>query len=214
MRRVDQRLKITLGAGLLVGGVAIAVTLSGSPVTIARVNTMAHTTFATSRQRTEACQSHEVLPRDTSAVRLRIYTFLGPRTTVALLAHGRVIAHGERGSGWTGHVVTIPVNPLPTERSGVDLCFALFLNGDETAKLSGEPTPQTSVAQSESGLPGRLRVEFLRSGRSSWWSLAGAVARHMGLGHAASGTWCVLVVALLMCVVLLLCSCAILTGLG
>jgi hypothetical protein len=215
MRRVDQRLKITLGAGLLVGAAAIGVTLSGSPLTLARANTTVHGTFETTRQQTEACQSNEVLPRETTAVRLRIFAFLGPRMTVALLSHGRVIAHGERGTGWTSNVVTIPVNPLPTERSGVELCFALFLNGDETVSLEGERTSQALAAQSESGpLPGRLRVEFLRPGRSSWWSHAGAVARRMGLGHALSGVWRVLLLALLMGVVLVLCSRAVLTGLG
>jgi hypothetical protein len=215
MRRVDQRLKITLGAGLLVGGAAIGITLSQSPLTLVRASTVTHTTFETTRQRTEACQSNEVLPRETSAVRLRIYAFLGPRVAVALLSHGRVIADGERGSGWTSNVVTIPVNPLPTERSGLDLCFALLLNGDETASLVGERTPPALAAHSQSGvLRGRLRVEFLRPGRSSWWSLAGAIVRRIGLGDAGSGTWRVLLLALLMGVVLVLCSRAILTGLG
>jgi hypothetical protein len=37
----------------------------------------------------------------------------------------------------------------------------------------------------------RLRVEYLRPGNSSWWSLASGVAHRIGLGHAPSGTWIV-----------------------
>lgn len=212
---LDLRLKITLSAGLLAGAAAVGVTLSQSPVTVARVSTAAHKTFGPTQQKVEACQEHETLPRDTTAIRLRVFSFLGPRVAISLLSHGRVIAHGERGSGWTSNVVTVPVNPLPTQTSGVRLCFTLFLNGEEFAELTGELTKPALAAHAKTGsLRGRLRVEYLRRGRSSWWSLAPSVARRMGLGHAASGTWSVLLVVALMGGVVILCSRAILTGLG
>ena len=43
-----------------------------------------------------------------------------------------------------------------------------------------------------------FRVEYLRAGHGSWWSRASSVARHMGLGHAASGTWIVFLLIALM----------------
>jgi hypothetical protein len=43
-----------------------------------------------------------------------------------------------------------------------------------------------------------LTIEYLRRGSSSWWSLALAVARRMGLGRAWAGTWIVLLVAIMM----------------
>jgi hypothetical protein len=168
----------------------------------------------TTQRPIDACQSPELLPRETSAIRLRVDAFLGPRVTLAVVAHGRVIAHGERGSGWTGGAVTIPVSPLSTARPGVDLCFALLLNGDETAELVGEPTPAAHAARGTGGaLPGRLRVEYMRLGRS-WWSLTPAVARRMGLGGAVSGAWSVILAVALMGSVALVCSLAILRWLS
>ncbi len=45
-----------------------------------------------------------------------------------------------------------------------------------------------------------LRIEYLRPGPGSWWSLASAVARRMGLGRAPSGTWVALLPLALMSV--------------
>ncbi|HXN37318.1 MAG TPA: DUF2142 domain-containing protein [Solirubrobacteraceae bacterium] len=211
----DGRFKIALLVGLLVGAAAIAMTLSQAPLSIARVNTVEEATIATVRHRAQACQSAEVLPRGTSAIRLPMYAFLGPRVTLAVYSAGRVIADGERGQGWTSGAVTIPVHPLATQRSGVTLCFALWLNGYESVELEGESATGALAAQGPSGpLPGRIRVEYLRPGRSSWWSLAPMVARRMGLGHAAGGTWSVLLVAALMGGIVLACARVIVRGLG
>jgi hypothetical protein len=195
----NARLRVAGAIGLLLGLAAIGLTLSQSPIAVARVNTTAQTYLATVTHTTSACQPNELLPRETTAIRLRTWAFFGPRVTVDVLAHGHVIARGERGSGWTGGVVTIPVSRLPTARSGVDLCFTLFLNGDESDELVGEPTTRALAARGPEGsLPGRVRVEYLRPSRSSWWSLAPEVARRMGLGHAGSGTWSVVLVVALM----------------
>jgi hypothetical protein len=199
--------KVALVVGLVIVAVAIGATMTGSPMTVIGTNTTEHSLLASAEKKIKACQSNERLPRDTQAIRLRIYAFLGPRVTVEVVAHGRVITRGQRGSGWTGGVVTIPVKPLSTTRSGVKLCFSLLLNGDETAEFAGEPIKRTPVNVSEAdALPGRVLVEYMRRDRSSWWSLAPEVARRMGLGHAGSGTWSVLLVLGLMGGVVLVCS--------
>jgi hypothetical protein len=205
MTRVRPR--ALLGVGLLLGVASIAVTLTQAPITVARRNTPVGVFVAEAHQKMTICQPGEALPRETSAIRLRTYAFLGPRVTVDLLSQGRVIAHGERGAGWTGGVVTVPVNRLPTTRSGVELCFTLFDNGDEAVQLAGEQTTGALAARGPFGLlAGRVRVEDLRPGRASWWSLAPEVARRMGLGHAAAGTWSVLLVLALMGCLVAVCS--------
>lgn len=196
---VDMRLKIVLAAGLLLGAVAIGITLLQSPIATARLNTAQAIYLGETRQKTRVCQSGEVLPRGVTAIRLRTYAFTGPRVTLEVLEHGRVILHGEHGSGWTGGVVTVPVQRLSTARSGLELCFTLFLNGDESIDFSGEPLTGALAAHDGKGpLQGRVRVEYMRPGRSSWWSMALQVARRMGLGHAPSGTWSVLLIVVLM----------------
>jgi hypothetical protein len=210
----DARLKITLGTGLLVGAIALAVTLSQSPVTVAGVSTVAQANIGSSSTTTSECEPGGTLPSATTGIRLRAFAFLGSRVAVEVLEHGRVITRGGRGSGWTAGAVTVPVRPLARTRLGVELCFALFVNGDETENFVGESTAGALAAHATGDdLSGRVRAEYLRPGRSSWWSLALSVARRMGLGHAWPGTWSVLLVIALMGGVAVLCWRAILRGL-
>jgi hypothetical protein len=206
VRRADARLKLALAASAVAGIAAVCFALSQSPPAVARVNTAAHQSLGTTRQAIDACQPDEVIPAQTSAVRLGIGAFLGPRVTVQALAQEQVIARGERRSGWTGGTVTVPVNALSTARSGVEVCFAAHLNGDETAALAGERTPVALAANGPGGpLRGRVRIEYLRAGATSWWLLAPSVARRMGLGRAWSGTWSAVLVLALMAGVVALC---------
>ena len=193
--------------GLLACLAAVALTLSQSPVTVAMTNTDAQSFIGVSDQQISACQRGEALPKGTTAIRLRSEAFVGPRVVVTVRSGGRLIAHGERGAGWTAGVVTMPVHPLSSTRSGVELCFTFFLNGHETAIFVGEPLAHVQGTRVHTGrLYGRLRVEYLRPSASSWWSLIPQVARRMGLGRAWSGTWVALFVLGLMGSVALLCS--------
>jgi hypothetical protein len=209
------RVKAVVGAASLAIVLALGVVLSGSPLTVAAVNTPDFLSFGEVTHAVSACQSHEFLPSGTSAIRLQLFASTGPPVTVRVLEHGHLIAHGERKSAWTGGAVTVPVHPLSTARSGVSVCFAFTLDGYETIGLKGHPTGGALSAQTHYGsLGGRVRVEDMRPGRSSWLSIAPQVARRMGLGHAASGTWGVLFVLCLMASVSLLSVRAILRELG
>jgi hypothetical protein len=209
------RVKVVVGAAIVAIVVALGVVLSGSPLTVAAVNTPDFLSFREVTQAVSACQSHELLASGTSAIRLQLFASTGPPVTVRVLEHGRVIAHGERKSGWTGGAVTVPVSPLSSARSGVEVCFAFTPDGYETIGLRGDPTGGALSAQTQSGsLGGRVRVEDMHPGRSSWLSIAPEVARRMGLGHAASGTWGVLLVLLIMAGVSLLSVRAVLRELG
>jgi hypothetical protein len=201
------RVTAALAICLIVVAAAVGAVLTQAPITVAAINTSEQAFLGTVHTSSEVCQSHEPLPRDTSAIRLRVFTQIGPRVTVKVLSHGRVLTEGEQRSGWTGGVVTVPVRPLPTSRSDVQLCFTLLLNGNEAASAVGTPSTRTRAPNGHvTVVPERIRVEYLRPGRSSWWALASQVARHMGLGHAGSGTWSVLAVMLAMASVVALCS--------
>jgi hypothetical protein len=197
--------RLAFAVSLVLGAVALAVTLSRAPAGVVRVNNTEGVLLGSLRHDASACQSNEALPRGTSALRLHIFSFVGPRIAVGLFSHGQLIAHGERGSGWTGGSVTVPVDELAAARDRATLCFALYPNGDEEVQLNGQPTVRALAAHGRDGsLPGRITVEDLRPGSSSWWSLIVPVARRMGLGHAASGTWSVLLVVGLMLGVILI----------
>jgi len=56
-------------------------------------------------------------------------------------------------------------------------------------------------------LHGRVRVEYMRPGSSSWWSLAGTVARRMSLGRGWPGGWSVpLALVLMASMAVMLCA--------
>lgn len=193
-----RRVAVALAIGLAATAVAVGVTLTRSPPTVIAMNFAQRQLLGSAAGPLAACQAGETLPRGTSAIRLGLEAFTGPRVTLAVYAGGRVIARGEHGSGWTGNVVTFPIAPARTARTGVTICFAFRIQ-DETLDARGELTKPSLAAHSIGGspLPGRVRVEYLRQGRS-WWSLAPSVARRIGLGHALSGVWNVVLVLVLM----------------
>jgi hypothetical protein len=195
--------RVVVVGGLAALAAALLLTLLGSPLTVAASNTRAYLTFFLTRHSVHLCQAGESVPARTSAMRLSVFALSGPRVVVHAFEHGAAIASGEKASGWTGGVVTVPVKPLRQARAGVTVCIDLHANGDETISLVGELSDRKHAARSDRGVfPGRVQIEYLRPGRSSWLSLAPEVARRMGLGHAGSGTWGVLFVIALMAVVI------------
>lgn len=201
-----RRVATTLGIALVLLAAAIVAVLTQSPVAVSAVNTAQQVPIRTTTDYTRVCQPNEVLPRGTTGVRLRVGAFTGPRVTADLTAGGHVVAQGSQASGWTGGAVTIPVRPRSVTYREVTLCFELFLNRDETAFLIGEPGRVQESSGRAGNVPARVRVEYLHPARSSWWSLAFSVARRMGLSHAPSGTWSVLLVLLVMGSVVVLCT--------
>lgn len=197
------RVPVALCAGLALMVVAVAVTLTRSPPTVAASNSIRlNTTLAKTNQSAHACQREGVLPSGTTGVRLSLFASYGPRITVKILSGGRVLTSGLRGAGWNGRIPTIPLKPVRHSVSDVDLCFTLGSTGG-LVNIDGSETRPGEAAIGGSGqrLNGRMRVEYLRPGNRSWWSLATSVARRIGLGHWAAGTWIVLLEIALMAAV-------------
>lgn len=199
------RTSIVLAAGLVLIAAILAVTLARSPPTLAGTNRVpAESLIGLAERDVGACQTGETLPAGTSAIRLSLVSIIGPRVAVRVLSGGRVVTRGSTGAGWTSSEVTVPVAPLARGVSPVTLCVQLSdLNGEVEFKGAHTSAP---VAVSERGerLHGRLRVEYVRAGHSSWLSLISAIARHVSLGRAASGMWVVFfILALALSVVVL-----------
>jgi hypothetical protein len=192
--------RIALAAGLALTAVAVAIILSHSPEVLTGTNGIApHLTRLTSVPGGgNACQTNETLAADSSAIRLSLETSAGPRVAVTVLSGKTVITHGDGVPGWLGDVVTIPIKPLDHAVHDTTVCFA-FTGAHERVSFLGVRTPTRIAATSRAGtLPGRIGVEYLRPGSSSWWSLARSTSRRMGLGRAWAGTWIVLLVTTLM----------------
>jgi len=200
--------KVVLAVGLALLALAVAATLLQSPLSVAARNRVPgnETGIWKTTHGATYCQDHESLPREVSAIRIWLDASAGPRVSVVVSSRGQVLTSGSRPSIWIGGSVTVPVKPLPRAVSDVTVCVSFPL-GDETIFVGGSLTP-ASVAAYEGPVPlqGRMGIEFLRPDTRSWAAQALEVARRMGLGRAAPGTWIVLVALALLASVVVLCS--------
>jgi len=177
-------------AGLALTAVAVGLTLSRSPPRVARTNGVAPAEgLATISKDATVCQAGEALPRQTTTVRASIFALIGPRVTLKVLSGTQILTEGARGSGWTAGVLAIPVRPVSHTASNVKVCMTLG-TGARSVAIGGQRTGRATAATVQ-GKPsaGRMRIEYLQAGSSSWWSQVLSIARRMGLGHAAPGTW-------------------------
>jgi hypothetical protein len=200
------RIGLALVAGLLLIALAAGVTLSHAPLVLAQENSASfpHTTVARTTIPTGACQTGEVLPQGTAAIRLGLTTVLGPKVTVRVLTASRLLAQGVHGPGWEGASVTVPVRPLAQTFAPVRVCFQLSLLNGPVSMLGWHTGHAVAAIAEAKPLPGRMHIEYLRPARESWWSMASSTARRLGLGRAASGTWnALLVMALAVALIVL-----------
>ncbi len=193
----------TLGVGVALIMAAGALTLTRAPPRVVRVGTRSTgTILAIATEAVEVCQGGEALPAGVSAIRLSLGAGYGSGLRVVASSGGGVLTEGSRGPGWTTGSVTVPVTPLKQAASPVTLCIDLRPTS-EPIIFAGIHAPARVAAVSGAGerLTGRVGVEYLAGGRGSWWSRILAVARHMGIGHALTGTWVALLIAALVAAV-------------
>jgi hypothetical protein len=192
--------RVALAGGLALVAIAVVIVLSGSPQVLTGTNaiTPVNAPLASVPGGGSACQANETLPAGTTGIGLSLEATAGPRVAVTVRSGTTILTLGESAPGWLGQLVTIPVKPLNRTVGGVTVCFA-FTGADERVSFLGAPTSGHLAARSPTGaLPGRIAIEYLRAGPSSWWSLARSVARRMGLGRAWAGSGIVILIALLM----------------
>jgi hypothetical protein len=191
------RIKVALAVGLALIALAFVVTLAHAPLTVARKGVAAEHTVVSTSKPAAACQGRETLPRGTTALRLSLTAALGPRVAVRVLSGSRVIARGVAQPGWSDASVTVPVQPLPRTVAPVKVCFAMTLMNGKVVMRGSPSSRKLGATSGKESLPGRMSIEYLHPGGSSWWSRATAVAHRLGLGRAASGTWNALLVTAL-----------------
>ena len=197
--------RVALAVGLLLVAIALGVVLSRSPLTVAGTNSipagLATTGALGGKSR---CQPDETLPRGTSAIRVSVVAIAGPRVTLQARSRALVITHGERGAGWgVAETTTVPVNHVLRTTPNTEICIA-FGPALEPITIHGAVRTTTVGGGTRAGV--RFRVEYLRPGHTSWWSMASSVARRMGLGHSPTGTWIAWLIIALMITVAALAS--------
>jgi hypothetical protein len=200
--RAARNVRVTLGVCIVLLLAVGSVTLTHSPPRLVRVTAKQGVLDGTIIGNAEVCQGGEVLPAGVSAIRLGVGAYFGPRVKLTAFSGSLVLTEGDIGPTWTGTSVTIPVKPLSHTTSGVKLCMHIGPNS-ELVFFKGAPAQASESASYGEGalLGGRVVVEYLAPGTASWWSRILEVARRMGLGHALSGTWVVLLIAALVAAV-------------
>ncbi len=202
MRR---RVRITLLAALVLIAVALALTLSSAPPSLAGSNGVLEDKLVSIiRGDTTVCQPHEAVPRGTIAVRLSILMLLGGRLDVEVRSHARVLTRGTLAAGWRGRVVTVPLTRLRHAATDASVCVRLGPTSEGAGLIGSSAAPAASATVGDHPRGGRIRIEYLRAGTASWWSQASAVIRRMGLGRAWAGSGIALLAVALMCTVALL----------
>ncbi|HEY4917935.1 MAG TPA: hypothetical protein VIH92_13565 [Solirubrobacteraceae bacterium] len=203
MRGVRQ----SLAAGLGLTALAVAAVLSRSPVTVlAASGPPPSSEVGLTRRGATACQSDERLPSGTRAIRLSLGAFTGPALSVRATSGIRVLTSGARGSGWDGETVTVPVTEVSRTISPVKVCFAIAKGGGEAVEVLANRIGPAAVAGEGRPLAGRLTIEYLGRGRSSWLALLPSIATRLGLGRAWGGAWIAVLVAILMLLATILAS--------
>jgi hypothetical protein len=198
--------KITLIVGLALTAAGVGILLSRSPITVIGTNSVvAHVAVRHTDGNVSGCQDVGTLPSRTSAIRTSVSPNVGPRVSITVLTGSRVLTRGERRAGWgLAETVTVPVHALTDPVDHARICTALG-PAIEPIQLNG--TPAGSSTPNSRGLAGvLLRMEYLRPGPRSWAALIPSISRRLGLGHAASGTWIVLLLLTTMIAVVLLTS--------
>lgn len=201
------RIRAVLAGGLALIAVVLVLTLSQAPATTANGGVPPETQFTATTNNAGGCQRGEVLPPGTTAIRLGLFAVTTPEVGVKVFSGPRLITEGTLAPGWSGEGATVPVHRvLARAVSPATVCFSVTqVNG--IVQMVGRKTPAAeATVGGGSTLPGRISVEYLQPGHRSWWSLALSVARHLGLGRAASGTWNALLVMVLAAAVLALSS--------
>lgn len=180
-------------AALAIGGVllivAIGAVLSRSPPVIAGTNSVpSFSPIGSSYGEVSSCQQVGTLPKDTSAIRVSLAAAIGPRLHVTVLSSSRVVTQGERPAGWgLESNVSIPVKKVTRTIPNAVVCTAI---GRAIQPVSFFGLPIKPGATGNLALKDvKLRIEYLRPGPRSWWSLLSSISHRMGLGHAAGGRW-------------------------
>jgi hypothetical protein len=184
------RVKLAVAAALALVAAAVGVVLSYSPLVVAGTNSVAPAAVAEfKRGDIGACQQAATIPAGTSAIRIALEArAIGPKVAVRVLSGKRVLTSGQRAAGWgPAPTVTVPVRRVREIVSGAFVCAAVGPTV-EPFRVHGVALARATVGARTLG-DVRLRIEYLRPGPRSWWSLSSSIAYHLGLGRAASGTW-------------------------
>lgn len=189
--------------GLLVAA-GVALTLSQSETRMAGSNLVPLVEFAdvVPAGRT-ICQRGQTVPFDTAAFRFLVGSFGKPMPRIDVQvrdARGAVLDRATLPAGAPEGETTIPLGHALDEVPKATLC----VRGQSTRiALAGVASDSAVAARvGRRPQPGIFRIEYMRPGRPSWWSMFPEISRRFGYAKASViGTWTLPVLILLALVI-------------
>jgi hypothetical protein len=174
---------------------ALFAVLLQSPRRVIATNRISATTELTEfRRHATVCQGAERIPAGTEALRISAAAYIGPRISLVVRSGTQPVSRGHQASGWVSSSLTLPLRPALKTGAEATICLTRDSGRLAAGVLGGETLGGLPVATANGApLSGRMQVEYLARGNRSWLSLAHYVARRIGLDHAPSGGWIVIV---------------------
>jgi hypothetical protein len=190
------RARVALAGALAVLALAIGLSLSQGAPTVAAANGVPPKEVAELTAGGSTCGEEETVPRGTSAIRVSLEAGVGPWVKVVVFSGSHVVTEGEHPSGWgLGTTVLVHVKPVAHTVRDALVCTTL---GKSIEPVIVQGAVRAGISRTRGFRTIELRLEYLRPGASSWWSLASTIARRMRFGRAASGIWWVFLALALM----------------
>ena len=141
----------------------------------------------------QACQE-ESIPAGTVAISVSGSVSAHPLALLAVrvldVATAAPLAAGAAPAR-PGAATTVTVHPALAHDGPVRVCLRLRTAATSArAQLYGSPTDSREPGATDDGnvLPGRIRLDYLRAGRPSWWSFAPTIVERLGRGRAWLGS--------------------------
>jgi Predicted membrane protein (DUF2142) len=195
---------------------ALAATLAHHPLAVDAAN-MGSTEreVITDTGKARICQENEAIPAGTTDIRLSVQTeTIGSEIGIEVLEGAHKLSSGSKAAGWRGRGVTVPIGRLSHTVSHATVCVTSGPLVEELSIGGSSATKATGAINNGRRVAGRMRIEYLRPGGRSWWSLVADTMRHMGFGHTPPGIWIAWLALALMLAVVTLASWLILAPLS
>ena len=190
-----------LAGALLAIVVALIVLLTGRQAQIAGTDRVPNYTFVTELYSgQQLCQSNEIVPAGTAALRMTIGTYgkPGPPLAIAISAAPsaapkaplRRISTGGIAKGWRQGVISVPVTPVRAIHAQASVCIAN--RGPRPVAIAGT-TPPAHYGFDDTvdgtALSSEVRIDYMLAGRPSWFAMLSTLAQRMTFGKGTYIGW-------------------------
>lgn len=177
---------LVLAIGLLATAVAGVAILARSEPRRSGTNLIADSGFVIPlAPGQQLCEPGELLPGDTGGLRLAADSgaSAGPRLTAHIFSARGAVSSGVLAPGWHSGAVLIPIRRVARTLASAIVCLR---NAGSRPVSFGGSAPASGFVIELAGKPfgGRLRIEYMRPGSESWFSLLPTLVHRFSLAKS------------------------------